>query len=86
MELNGLNVNADFLALTGTPAPGTTQTRVPTSGDGGYYYFSNATDVATVNGVGLVSGLKNGDATITVRENSTQREVSFPVKVRNVLR
>lgn len=86
MELNGLNVNADFLALTGTPAPGTTQTRVPTSGDGGYYYFSNATDVATVNGVGLVSGLKNGDATITVRENSTQREVSFPVKVQNVLR
>ncbi|WP_085655447.1 MULTISPECIES: Ig-like domain-containing protein [unclassified Pseudomonas] len=86
MELNGLNVNADFLALTGTPAPGTTQTRVPTSGDGGYYYFSNATDVATVNGVGLVSGLKNGDATITVRENSTQREVSFPVKVQNVVR
>lgn len=86
MELNGLNVNADFLALTGTPAPGTTQTRVPTSGDGGYSYFSNATDVATVNGVGLVSGLKNGDATITVRENSTQREVSFPVKVQNVVR
>jgi hypothetical protein len=86
MELNGLNVKADFLALTGTPAPGTTQTRVPTSGDGGYSYFSSATDVAAVNSIGLVTGLKNGSATITVRENSTQREVSYPVKVQNVVR
>lgn len=86
MELNGLNVNADFLALTGTPAPGTTQTRVPTSGDGGYSYFSSSTDVATVNNNGLVSGLKNGNATITVRENSSLREVSFPVRVQNVVR
>ncbi|MDR7056150.1 hypothetical protein J2W70_003531 [Pseudomonas koreensis] len=86
MELDGLNVNADFLALTGTPAPGTTQTRIPTSGDGGYSYFSSAPDVATVNGNGLVSGLKNASATITVRENSTQREVSFPVKVQNIVR
>ena len=86
MELDGLNVNADFLALTGTPAPGTTQTRIPTSGDGGYSYFSSAPDVATVNSNGMVSGLRNAIATITVRENSTQREVSFPVKVQNVVR
>lgn len=86
MEINGLNVNADFLALTGTPAPGTTQTRVPTSGDGGYFYFSSATDVATVNSNGLVSGLKNANATITVRENSSLREVSYTVKVQNVVR
>ncbi len=86
MELKGLNINADFLALTGTPAPETTQTRVPISGDGDYSYFSSATDVATVNDNGLVSGLKNGNATITVRENSSQREVSFPVKVQNIVR
>lgn len=86
MELNGLNINADFLALTGTPAPGTTQTRLPTSGDGNYAYFSSATDVATVDSNGLVSGCKNGSAIITVRENSTQREVSFPVRVQNVTR
>jgi hypothetical protein len=86
MELNGLNINADFLALTGTPAPGTTQTRSPTSGDGDYAYFSSSTDVATVDSNGLVSGCKNGSATITVRENSTQREVSFPVRVQNVTR
>ncbi|WP_426235129.1 Ig-like domain-containing protein [Pseudomonas sp. TWP3-2] len=86
MELNGLNINADFLALTGTPAPGTTQTRVPTSGDGCYSYFSSAADVAKVDSNGLVSGIKNASATITVRENSTQREISFPVTVRNVAR
>lgn len=86
MELKGLNINADFLALTGTPVPGTTQTRVPTTGDGGYSYSSSAPDVVTVNGNGLVSGLKNGSANITVKENRTQRNVSFPVKVENVLR
>lgn len=86
MELKGLNINADFLALTGTPAPGSALTRVPISGDGSYSYSSSAPNIASVSANGMVSGLKNGNAVITVTETSTQRDLSFPVKVENVFR
>lgn len=65
--------------------PGNVQTRQPTGGTPPYTFQSDDLAVASVNSVGKVTGLKNGQTTVRVCDQSGST-VSFVVDVRNVFR
>ncbi|MDF0732958.1 Ig-like domain-containing protein [Pseudomonas entomophila] len=80
-----LNGTAFKLAAprTGLDSIGNTAVRVPTGGQAPYTYSSSDERVAVVTAQGKVTGERNGNATITVRDASGQA-VSYLVNVSNV--
>ncbi|MFJ3007102.1 Ig-like domain-containing protein, partial [Pseudomonas fluorescens] len=84
MVLNGYLVDAPNWPKTGVDAPGTTATRIATGGIGPYTYSSSNPSVASVHpSSGKVKSVKNGSATITVIDQSSQY-ASYSVATSNV--
>ncbi|WP_010452840.1 Ig-like domain-containing protein, partial [Pseudomonas asplenii] len=85
MILNGKAVIVDYnWPRRGPDFPLNTSTRTPTSGTPPYTYSSSNSTIASVT-AGKVTGLRNGSAAITVRDQSGQSK-TYNVQVSNVKR
>jgi hypothetical protein len=85
MKLDGLMVISSGVmpSRNNVDAIGNTAVRQATGGTPPYTYLSSSPSVATVNTNGKVTGMSNGTAIITVRDNFNA-EVSYSVSVSNV--
>lgn len=85
LELNGLSIKVEGWVASGIASVGNTATRAARGGVAPYTYASSNPAVASVNAAGLVTGNRNGDALIIVRDRRGS-QVSYPVRVSNVYR
>ncbi|MGY2184402.1 Ig-like domain-containing protein, partial [Pseudomonas agarici] len=85
MVLNGRAIRTSLgWPQTGNDFVNNTATRTPTAGSGSYAYSSNNISIAPVSNTGKVTGLRNGSARITVRDEQTGQSLGYDVTVSNV--
>ncbi|SEN69533.1 Ig-like domain (group 2), partial [Pseudomonas sp. ok272] len=84
MVLDGIKLIQNDGWLTKEVA-GNVKSRTPTGGQGPFTYESSRPDIASVDGNGKVSGLKQGQAQITVKD-ALQNSATYSVTVSNVYR
>lgn len=84
VTLNGAKLLQN-LGWSAKEVAGNTFTRVPTRGTPPYTYVSSQPAFASVSKSGLVTGLKNGSALITVTD-ANNLSASYPVDVSNIFR
>ncbi|MCG8294757.1 Ig-like domain-containing protein [Pseudomonas entomophila] len=82
LVLNGVSVKLAGRPRTGLDSIGNTAVRTPTGGSGKYTYTPGPEGVVSVTAQGKVTGIKNGNTTISVTDGSST--VSYRVEVSNV--